>query len=699
MKLLSKLLCSIKRLHCIYAAVLFIFSLLLVQTFGIAPVVLHASANTSLSAPTDIRWSTSRYCTATWKGVNGADFYEVSLYHNNVNSNHMFFVDSINGKETYSANLSDIMNEFPNEQYSFKVRAGVGDYDDDDDIIYGDYSLMSDIYDEDTIDESTATLVAPVDLSWYEDEDGINIDYYSNNDFGHYYIELYKNDSVYSIIYDGENDCEVYCTRVMPLNECGNGTYKFRVLVSPTKIDNPSNADFESGLTSVFSNEYVISNAPEPVNAPSNIMVSDSGILSFDTNNNGATDINYYLRFTNPSGLVTTFTLTNVTYARVENFDLSPEIISNGTYKVKIKAARINADQSYPNYDIGSVSPEFSFEVNATTKLSSPDSLHWDGITLRWNSIPDAASYNVQLEVFDGQTSVNMYRFTTIKTNSYTISDNYYSNFKKAATHLRFKARVMAIPRNIKAVSSSGYSAYAEYIVPIEITKDMITLSNNSLVCDGTPKEPAITVKYNNETLTKGVDYTVTYSNNINVGTASATIKGIDPFTGSVTVNYSITEAVPQKEAEKLHPIGSTETVSDNVFEITGETSVSYTGTTGSKKNVTIPSSTDIDGKSYAVTSIGKNAFKDEKGISKVTIPKTVTKISADAFSGCKNLSKIYINGNTLNSIEKGAFNNIKKNATITITAKNKKVFNKIVKKIKKSTNVKKLKFKMKKGK
>jgi hypothetical protein len=63
MKFISKFLCSVKRLRCLRAAVLFIFSLLLVQSIGMAPFVLRANANESLSAPTEVKWSTSRFST------------------------------------------------------------------------------------------------------------------------------------------------------------------------------------------------------------------------------------------------------------------------------------------------------------------------------------------------------------------------------------------------------------------------------------------------------------------------------------------------------------------------------------------------------------------------------------------------------------------------------------------------------------
>ena len=58
---------------------------------------------------------------------------------------------------------------------------------------------------------------------------------------------------------------------------------------------------------------------------------------------------------------------------------------------------------------------------------------------------------------------------------------------------------------------------------------------------------------------------------------------------------------------------------------------------------VTIPETVEIDGKTYTVTEISADAFKDNKELTEVTIPGTVTKISDGAFAGCENLRAIYV--------------------------------------------------------
>lgn len=58
----------------------------------------------------------------------------------------------------------------------------------------------------------------------------------------------------------------------------------------------------------------------------------------------------------------------------------------------------------------------------------------------------------------------------------------------------------------------------------------------------GSEVKPALTVKCGNSILMEGTDYTVTYSNNINIGTATATLRALNNanYTGTASVKFSI---------------------------------------------------------------------------------------------------------------------------------------------------------------
>ncbi len=67
-----------------------------------------------------------------------------------------------------------------------------------------------------------------------------------------------------------------------------------------------------------------------------------------------------------------------------------------------------------------------------------------------------------------------------------------------------------------------------------------VTVNETSLSYDGTPKLPEVTVKDGSTTLVKGIDYSVSYLNNINAGTASVIVTGLGNYTGTMTKTFTI---------------------------------------------------------------------------------------------------------------------------------------------------------------
>ncbi len=89
-----------------------------------------------------------------------------------------------------------------------------------------------------------------------------------------------------------------------------------------------------------------------------------------------------------------------------------------------------------------------------------------------------------------------------------------------------------------------------------ELTEADITLENESgITYDGTAKQPSVVVKRVNgnensentyETLKSGTDYTISYSDNKDAGTASVTITGEGFYTGRVIKTFTIKQAAPE---------------------------------------------------------------------------------------------------------------------------------------------------------
>ena len=89
------------------------------------------------------------------------------------------------------------------------------------------------------------------------------------------------------------------------------------------------------------------------------------------------------------------------------------------------------------------------------------------------------------------------------------------------------------------------------------------------------------------------------------------------------------------------------------------------------------------DGKiTFRVTEISKNAFKNHVKLKKVTIGKNVSRVGANAFSGCKKLKNIKITSTQLTkkSIGKNVFKGIDKKAVIKVPKKKLKAYKNILK-------------------
>ncbi|MCI8562110.1 MAG: type I pullulanase [Lachnospiraceae bacterium] len=82
---------------------------------------------------------------------------------------------------------------------------------------------------------------------------------------------------------------------------------------------------------------------------------------------------------------------------------------------------------------------------------------------------------------------------------------------------------------------------------------------------------------------------------------------------------------------------------------------VEYQKPLSQKGTVTIPKTIKADGKTYKVTSIAANTFKNSKKLAKVVIGSNVAKIGKNAFYGCKSLKNIVINTTKLKKATVGA--------------------------------------------
>ena len=123
----------------------------------------------------------------------------------------------------------------------------------------------------------------------------------------------------------------------------------------------------------------------------------------------------------------------------------------------------------------------------------------------------------------------------------------------------------------------------------------------------GSAIEPTVTVKDGRKTLTAGTDYTVTYKDNTNVGTATATVTGTGNYTGSVETKFNIT--VKALTASMVQDIAAqTYTGSPIVPKLTvkdGETALSK------DTDYTVKYQNNLNAGTATVTLTGKGNYSD----------------------------------------------------------------------------------------
>ena len=224
------------------------------------------------------------------------------------------------------------------------------------------------------------------------------------------------------------------------------------------------------------------------------------------------------------------------------------------------------------------------------------------------------------------------------------------------------------------------------FIIYRNISKMEANLSYVECEYDGKEKTPKVTM----EGMTEGKDYTVSYKNNVNVGEARVTIKGVEPYyTGTITKTFKITKQDIEisdlnLQAQNIDSInnqslsikdlkeGQDYTVAYNLDQDSNSITIKGIGNYKGQKTLKATKDTEMiveedgvqynllnDGtaevynftelgkkanikskiKDYKVTKINKNAFKNCDKLELVKMPKSISEIDKDAFKDCKNVT------------------------------------------------------------
>ena len=224
---------------------------------------------------------------------------------------------------------------------------------------------------------------------------------------------------------------------------------------------------------------------------------------------------------------------------------------------------------------------------------------------------------------------------------------------------------------DVKFVSIGGQTAAVTNISKTKIS----ALKTRAFT--GKPLTQALTITYGGKKLVNGRDYTLTWKNNKNIGTASVTIKGKGKYNGSVTKKFRITV---QKNA--VYTVSRLKYKISNA-DTSGKGTVVFTGATdkAARKALTIPTTVKIGGKSFRVTAIGTSAMSGAKKLTTVKIGANIMTVGAKAFYGCSKLSNVTIFSTKLTTAKTGAnaFKGIRSNCRFKVPASRVSAYKKLL--------------------
>ena len=207
----------------------------------------------------------------------------------------------------------------------------------------------------------------------------------------------------------------------------------------------------------------------------------------------------------------------------------------------------------------------------------------------------------------------------------------------------------------VTAFGNGNETKLAKY----QLDPKSVHISADDQQYDGTEKTVDITV----DNLTEGEDYRVIYDNNVEVGTATVTVKGINEYEGRYFSSFDIFDSGITTDGLiwTLAP--------SHVLTISGNTTMSDYGTDDDnlppwqKHKDNIQRIVVEDG----VKSIGDNAFNNCNALSEVVIPESVISIGNNSFDNCQQLKAVMYSGSEdeWNGLSIGSNNNSLQDASI----------------------------------
>lgn len=216
-----------------------------------------------------------------------------------------------------------------------------------------------------------------------------------------------------------------------------------------------------------------------------------------------------------------------ITYNAGNEIKPDVQVLSdNGTQLTK----GVDYDLSYENnVNVGQATVNITFKGNYTGTRSVNFNIIAKALS---NDLVDISETPAQTYTGSAITPTPTIKFgdvTLVKDKDYTLSYEDNVNAGKAKINVSFIG-------NYSGTATSSFD-----IIPDVLNQEKVSISETTAqTYTGSAITPTPTIKYGDVTLVKDKDYTLTYTDNINVGTAKVSITFIGNYSGTAATNFDI---------------------------------------------------------------------------------------------------------------------------------------------------------------
>ena len=400
---------------------------------------------------------------------------------------------------------------------------------------------------------------------------------------------------------------------------------------------------------------------------------SDKNLSNVDASSNATTED------TGKKGAVNAKKYTMVVTAAADSAHFTGK--ADGTFS--IKTAKIAWDKDAEKLKQNAYPTSVSYDgsiISMPKTTDTADAIAWDSMTLRADLSPEHQNDGLLTVSYTGKSIKPTVNDVVYKGKSLTLGKDYRVVY---GASLNEGQVVKPGEENLGKVGGEDYGyVTARYIsggnfsnydnmkfkivdqgAKLDIAGAQVKGTDDIVFEQGGVYTP-VTVWYGGSQLTEGTDYTISYTGNDKLGTATYAIAGMGCYTGTKTGSFKLVEGTPY-ELQYVYNADGTATV----------TGVEYKGALETF-GLVIPATVEKDGTTYTVTAIADKAFggtysdfsgsavnESKSKIASVSIPATVKSLGAYAFGSSSTdvtmaqlKSVTFAEGSQLETIGNSAF-------------------------------------------